>query len=251
MLKQMKVAVNLNMFFPQLTLLERYQVAAAAGFKLVEVSLPYSESAETLRATADKLGLKHTLINAPTGRLSCTFIFLIYLHFFRMIIYTVYISDKYVIKISHFRVHIMAGIPLSGEENTEDLYVQNISYAANRLNNDGIICLIEPINNYTIPGYFLKSYEQAFSKDCDREGKLSKFEDTISMITKYKDDIGYIQIAQVPSRGAPNSPGEIDYKYIFRILSEANSNWIIGLEHLFTGDPEKLIEWISECGLST
>ncbi|KAK6024353.1 AP endonuclease, family 2 [Ostertagia ostertagi] len=63
----MRVAVNLNMFHPELPLLQRYKIAAAAGFRQVEVSLPYSEKAEDLKSTADSLGLTHTLINAPTG----------------------------------------------------------------------------------------------------------------------------------------------------------------------------------------
>ncbi|VDL64603.1 unnamed protein product [Nippostrongylus brasiliensis] len=63
----MRVAVNLNMFHPELPLLQRYKAAAEAGFRQVEVSLPYSEKAELLRSMADSLGLVHTLINAPTG----------------------------------------------------------------------------------------------------------------------------------------------------------------------------------------
>ncbi|PIO59532.1 hypothetical protein TELCIR_19004, partial [Teladorsagia circumcincta] len=47
----------------------KYKIAAAAGFRQVEVSLPYSEKAEDLKSTADSLGLTHTLINAPTGTL--------------------------------------------------------------------------------------------------------------------------------------------------------------------------------------
>ncbi|EYC21912.1 hypothetical protein Y032_0018g3602 [Ancylostoma ceylanicum] len=63
----MRVAVNLNMFHPELPLLQRYKAAAAAGFRQVEVSVPYSEKAEDLKSTADSLGLSHTLINAPPG----------------------------------------------------------------------------------------------------------------------------------------------------------------------------------------
>ncbi|KIH47129.1 hypothetical protein ANCDUO_22815, partial [Ancylostoma duodenale] len=62
---KMRVAVNLNMFHPELPLLQRYKAAAAAGFRQVEVSVPYSEKAEDLKSTADSLGLSHTLINAP------------------------------------------------------------------------------------------------------------------------------------------------------------------------------------------
>ncbi|RCN45425.1 hypothetical protein ANCCAN_08575 [Ancylostoma caninum] len=66
----MRVAVNLNMFHPELPLLQRYKAAATAGFRQVEVSVPYSEKAEDLKNAADSLGLSHTLINAPPGILT-------------------------------------------------------------------------------------------------------------------------------------------------------------------------------------
>lgn len=49
------------------TIFFRYGAAASAGFKLVEVSIPYTEPAEKLREAADEYHLKHTLINAPPG----------------------------------------------------------------------------------------------------------------------------------------------------------------------------------------
>ena len=42
---------------------------------------------------------------------------------------------------------------------------------------------------------------------------------------------GHIQIAQVPNRGEPNTPGEINYEYIFGLLDELNYDGWIGCEY--------------------
>ncbi|VDN24721.1 unnamed protein product [Cylicostephanus goldi] len=62
--------------------------------------------------------------------------------------------------------------------------------------------------------------------------------------------IGYIQVAQVPSRDEPSTPGEIDYKYVFEMLKSANPDWTIGLEHNFNESHGSPKDWIQNLGLS-
>lgn len=38
--------------------------------------------------------------------------------------------------------------------------VRNLQYASNLLDSTGIIGVIEPINNYSLPGYYMNSYEK-------------------------------------------------------------------------------------------
>ena len=45
----------------------RYEAAAAAGFKCVEVSLPYGVEAEKLKEAKERLGLEQVLITSPPG----------------------------------------------------------------------------------------------------------------------------------------------------------------------------------------
>ena len=44
----MRLACNLSLMFTEVPLLERFQKAADAGFKTVEIQFPYEESAEDL-----------------------------------------------------------------------------------------------------------------------------------------------------------------------------------------------------------
>ena len=55
------------MFTESPGLLERYDLAAAAGFKAVEMAFPYSESKETLAEKKNGLNLQQVLINAEPG----------------------------------------------------------------------------------------------------------------------------------------------------------------------------------------
>ncbi|KAK6056484.1 putative hydroxypyruvate isomerase [Cooperia oncophora] len=258
----MRVAVNLNMFHPELPLLQRYKAAAAAGFRQVEVSLPYSEKAEELKNAADSFGLAHTLINAPTGDWSRGFRGLAALPAckteFRESIDT---AIHYAKTLKCDKVHVMAGIPTSSAADVPKLYLDNVAYAAEKLGKADIMCLIEPINHYTVPGYYLSSYEQAKTIiDAVKLPNLKIQYDVFhaqqicgqisATIEKYKDVIGYIQIAQVPSRDEPNTPGEIDYKYVFGRLQSANPNWTIGLEHNFHEAHGLPRDWVKQLGLS-
>ena len=40
-----------------------------------------------------------------------------------------------------------------------------------------------------------------------------------------------MQLAQVPDRHEPNSEGEINYRYIFKVLRESGYDGYIGLEY--------------------
>ena len=64
---KMRVSANLTMLFTDVPLAARYEKAAAVGFKLAEIALPYSEPAEVLLENSQKFGIQHSLINAPAG----------------------------------------------------------------------------------------------------------------------------------------------------------------------------------------
>ncbi|XP_045106015.1 putative hydroxypyruvate isomerase [Portunus trituberculatus] len=64
----LQVAANLTTMFPERgPLISRYAAAKAAGFKVVEVSLPYSETTQRLAAELAKNGLRQIMINSDPG----------------------------------------------------------------------------------------------------------------------------------------------------------------------------------------
>lgn len=259
-----RVAANLNMLFTNLPLLQRYGAAASAGFKLVEVSIPYSEPAKKLREAADEYQLEHTLINAPPGNWDDGFRGIASLKSqkseFRNSLDT---AIEYAKTLGCGRVHVMAGIPRTDDdvENAHRIYSENVLFAAEKLKEHDLICLIEPINQYTIPGYYLNNYEEAMRLIEEDKSKNLKIQyDTFhaqqingqigATMRKLKDHIGYIQVAQVPNRGACDTRGEIDYNFIFEQIQSINPKWIIGAEYLDAKATKDSFKWVENMSLS-
>ncbi|KAJ8305330.1 hypothetical protein KUTeg_015875 [Tegillarca granosa] len=126
---------------------------------------------------------------------------------------------------------------------------------------EGILALIEPLNTrHTAPNYFLYDIHTAvdYLKRMDHPNVKLQFDffhiqimdgNLTANIEKYLPYIvhvytnirhllvnstyvvGHIQVAQVPDRGEPNLHGEINYKYIFKMLEEKGYDGYIGLEY--------------------
>ena len=133
-------------------------------------------------------------------------------------------------------------------------FVANLKYACERAVHYDITILIEPLNKYDAPGYFLTTTEQALDVieiagaanlkllfDCYHvqlmEGDLTH---KIGALLPY---IGHIQFASVPDRGAPDH-GEICYDHIFRCIAELGYSGPLGAEYKPQGDTGKTLGWM-------
>lgn len=61
---------------------------------------------------------------------------------------------------SLFRIHIMSGKVNKVTTVNDDVYVKNLLYALQKFENEGIVGLIEPINNITVPNYYMNSFQK-------------------------------------------------------------------------------------------
>ena len=62
-----RFAANLSMLFAEAPFLDRFALAARAGFAAVECQFPYDAPAAEIRARLDDLGLAMVLHNLPAG----------------------------------------------------------------------------------------------------------------------------------------------------------------------------------------
>src|SRR5690242_3676878 len=62
-----RLAANLTMLFNEVPFLERFGLAAAAGFRGVEYMFPYEYDAQQLKEQLDAHGLTQVLHNLPAG----------------------------------------------------------------------------------------------------------------------------------------------------------------------------------------
>src|SRR4030095_480882 len=119
--------------------------------------------------------------------------------------------------------------------------VENLRYAAKELEGAGIRLLIEPVNSFDIPGFYLTRTDQALSLIDEgasphlllqydiyhaqrMEGELG------ATLAKNIARIGHIQLADNPGRGEPGT-GEINYPWIFRHIDALGYTGWIGCEY--------------------
>jgi hydroxypyruvate isomerase len=119
--------------------------------------------------------------------------------------------------------------------------VSNLRFAADKLRAEGIRLLVEPINTFDMPGFFLNRTQQALdlirATGSDNlfvqydvyhmqrmEGELS------GTLKKHLASIRHLQIADNPGRNEPGT-GEINYAFLFRWLDEIGYDGWIGCEY--------------------
>ncbi|XP_013407464.1 putative hydroxypyruvate isomerase [Lingula anatina] len=259
----LKFAANISMLFQEIEGLEnRYKAAKEAGFKAVECTFPYEVAADKLAEAKEAAGIEHVLINAWPGDLKGGDIGIAAISSrrseFKEKLET---SIQYAKALGCKRMHVMAGRQTQFIDTAmKDVYLENIGYAAERLQKEGILCLIEAVNSkISLPGYFMDNYEKAVEciKNVNHPNlklQLDIFHLQImhgnltGMIKEYMPCVGHMQIAQVPDRHEPNTDGEINYKYVFKLLEEVGYDGWIGLEYKPKGNTVEGLKWIQEMG---
>jgi hydroxypyruvate isomerase len=259
----LKFAANISMMFQELSSLEdRYAAAKDAGFKYVELTFPYSESVEKLKAARENSGLEQVLINAFPGDLKSGDLGLAAQPGreadFKQGLET---SIQYANALNCKRMHIMAGrIPEGAtaidKESMMKVYLDNLKYAADRLSQEGILALIEPVNNrLSVPDYFLSVPQQGLDivRKVNHPNLKLQFDifhvqimdgNLTKNIKDFFPYIGHIQLAQVPDRGEPDSNGEINFPYIFKVLESLHYEGFIGLEYKPRGKTDDGLNWL-------
>ncbi|KAK2488609.1 hypothetical protein MC885_013058 [Smutsia gigantea] len=55
---------------------------------------------------------------------------------------------------------------------------------------------------------------------------------------------GHVQVAQVPGRGEPGSPGELNFPYLFQLLEDEGYKGFVGCEYQPQGDTAEGLSWL-------
>ncbi|XP_033636311.1 putative hydroxypyruvate isomerase isoform X1 [Asterias rubens] len=265
----LKYSANLSMLFKELPdLVARYTAAKAAGFSAVEVSFPYDIPVEKLVEVKEREGLEQVLVNSFPGDLKAGELGQAAVpgkeKEFRE---NLEISVKYCTALKCPRLHVMAGrIPECKEQEKtkllirmEETFIENLKYAAERLSKDGILALIEPINNIvSIPDYFLNRQDQGveiIQKVNHSNLKLQMdlfhvqiMEGNVSnTIKKFFPYIGHMQMAQIPLRNEPSADGELNYDYIVAYIESLGYEGWMGAEYIpVSGKTEETLKWLGK-----
>ena len=164
-----RFAANLSFLFQELPFLDRFEAAAAQGFKAVEFMFPYEYPAQDLRAALDKHGLALVLFNTAQGNWTAGERGIAAIPG-RDTAFDQAIEQalQYAQVLGNSLIHVMAGLVTDGAE--RGAFVSNLKRAAGRASKEGVTLVIEPINTRDMPGYFLSRTSQAINilRDCGR-----------------------------------------------------------------------------------
>ncbi|XP_027055890.1 putative hydroxypyruvate isomerase isoform X2 [Pocillopora damicornis] len=256
----LKFAANISFtFLEHKNFLDRYQAAKRAGFKAVESGFPPDIPIEELSNARENAQIEQILMNAFDGGSQGLAAVPGREEEFKQCLE---LSIKYAEAVKCTRLHVLAGVFPEGVTSTdnksvvlwEETYVKNMKYAAQRLEENGITLLVEPIS--TIPGYFLTNSQQAINliKKVDHRNiklllDLFHHQRTTGNITQTLNDsmpyIGHIQISQVPSRNEPDLDGEINYPFVFYHIAKLGYKGWIGCEYHPRGQTEDGLGWLA------
>jgi hydroxypyruvate isomerase len=251
-----RFAANLTMLFNEVPFLDRFERAARTGFEAVEFLFPYSYEARELaeRLRANRLDL--VLHNLPPGDwdagergIGC-------------------LPDR----VDEFRSGVARGIEyatalgapqmncLAGKRPDDapeallrQTLVSNLKYAAAELKKAGLRLLIEPINPYDIPGFFLNRTDQAVAilDEVGADNAFVQYDiyhaqrvegELTATMRKYLPRIGHMQLADNPGRNEPGT-GEINYRFLFDQIDRMGYSGWIGCEYKPAGVTEDGLGW--------
>lgn len=240
-----KFAANLSFLFTEVPFPERFQKAAAAGFRGVEYLFPYDWPASEVAGWLRDNALEQVLFNLPAGDwaagergLAC----LPQRH--GEFAESVELARDYAVVLDCERVHCMAGLRPAGvsEAELEANYIANLRHAADRLATVGVIVMIEPINSrIDMPGYWLDDLAKGFRllEAIDRSNVKLQYDiyhaqimagDLARTLDANIGRIGHVQIADNPGRHEPGS-GEINYPFLFERLDKLDYAGWVGCEY--------------------
>jgi hydroxypyruvate isomerase len=239
-----RFAANLTMLFTEVPFMERFAAARAAGFDAVEYLFPYPYAREDLADQLRRHGLTQVLHNLPAGDweagergIAC--------HPDRVSEFRAGVvkAVEYAQALGCKQLNCLAGKVPAGvsRDQAHATFVSNLRMAAAVLEEVGIRLLIEPINHFDIPGFFLTRTDQALAIIDEvalnnlfvqydiyhaqrEEGELG------GTLSRHLARIGHIQLADNPGRNEPGT-GEINYAWLFRHIDAIGYRGVIGCEY--------------------
>ncbi|OSP55823.1 hydroxypyruvate isomerase family protein [Pseudoruegeria sp. SK021] len=250
----MKFSANLGFLWADRPLPDAIRAAKAAGFDAVECHWPYDVPAADVQAALAETGLTMLGLNTSRGILRAGENGLSALPGrdadARAAIDQ---SIAYAVAIGAPNIHVMAGFATGDDAHAT--FLSNLAYACAAAAPHGITILIEPLNRYDAPGYFLTTTAQArqiiaevgtqnlkLMFDCYHVQLMEG--DLTHRLLDLQPIIGHIQFASVPDRAAPDH-GEVNYTHIFDIVRDMGWPTPLGAEYKPGGDTDATLGWLT------
>lgn len=249
-----RFAANLTMMFTEWDFLDRFAVAADAGFDAVEFLFPYDHTPEAIGARLARHGLTQALFNLPPGDWGAGERGLAALpgRTGDMVEGTAR-ALEYAAATGVTRLHLMAGIANRDDPAAMARYRDAVIRTAETLAAHGIDLLLEPINARDMPGYFLNDIDAAAAliTELGIGNVRLQFDmyhcqiihgDLTMRLRNYIKMIAHVQVASVPARNEPDGE-EVNYPYLFAELDRLGYAGVVGCEYRPRGATRDGLTW--------
>ena len=253
----LRFAANVSMLFTEVPFLERFALAARAGFAAVECQFPYEAPAGEIRARLEDHGLAMVLHNLPAGDWAAGERGLACLpqrvDEFRA---GVPRAIAYAHALGVTQVNCLAGIapPGADADALRRTLVENLRFAARTFAAEGLRLLVEPINTFDMPGFLVDRTAQCVAL-LDEVGEPNAFVqydayhmqrmegELAGTLAKHLPRIAHVQVADNPGRHEPGT-GEIRFEFLFAELERLGYQGWIGCEYKPAGQTEAGLGWL-------
>jgi hydroxypyruvate isomerase len=254
-----KLAANLSMMFNEVDFLDRFELAAKAGFKGVEYLFPYDFPAEQIKEKLDAHNLTQVLFDFPAGdwdagdRGCASF------------------PDRvgefqdgvgkaveYAKVLGCERLTVLAGKATSGVSaiTMQQTLIDNMKFASEAVAGTDITVLLEAINTIDIPGYsvFRTNQSRAAVEATGADNVKVQYDiyhmqimegDVTRAIEANMDVIGHFQLADNPGRHEPGT-GEINYDFLLPHIDSLGYEGWVGCEYVPAGDTVAGLLWAAK-----
>jgi hydroxypyruvate isomerase len=254
-------AANLSMLFTEHPFLERFTAAKEAGFAAVEFLFPYEFDTAAIARELRRNDLEQVLFNLPAGNFAAGDRGLANdparVEEFRAGVATaLHIAQE----LGAGRLNCLVGLRLPDvpEETQTATLVDNLRYAADAAAAAGIRQVVEPLNIYDAPGFFLPTPESGFAliervdhPNCSLQYDVYHAQrmsgNLAATITARIGQIGHVQIADSPDRHEPGT-GEINYSFVLQALDDAGYDGWVSLEYRPRATPASSLRWLTDWG---
>lgn len=256
-----KFAANLTLLFTEVPFPDRFERAARAGFEAVEFQFPYAFAADDIRQRLDANGLTLVLYNLPAGDwdagergIACQpdRVDEFRAGVARAIRYAqaLGMGRKSVGQLNCLLGKAPPGVP---DSVLRDTVLGNLRHAAAALQAAGLRLLIEPVNSFDVPGFYLTRTAQAADilAEVGADNAFIQYDiyhaqrmegELAATITRYLPRIGHVQLADNPGRHEPGS-GEINWPFLFAHLDRSGYDGWVGCEYSPAGAAEAGLGW--------
>lgn len=260
-----RFAANLSLLFTELPFLDRFEQAAKAGFVAVEIQFPYAWPAAEIRARLNAHGLQCVLHNLPAGDWGAGERGIACLSGRRdAFLEGLQQGIAYARTLGVPQLNCLAGIAPPGADAAElrATFVANLRSAAQALATEGLRLLIEPINTYDVPGFYLNRTAQALQilGEVNAPNAYLQYDvyhaqrmegELAATLRRHLPRIAHVQVADNPGRHEPGS-GEIHYPFLFDHLDRIGYAGWVGCEYIPAEGTVAGLGWLrAACGSST